>query len=230
MYVIYSPKGRAGEYGKLACNIYLRCEHKCLYCYCPQALRITREEFFKAPVPRLDFLKKLEVDARALNKKGIKENIFLSFIGDPYQPINDKYHLTRDAIQMLHHYGMRVTILTKGGKRAEQDFDLLGPKDAFATTLTLVTSTQSVSQASGGGSWPRVGVPAPVASRKQPRAASAPISWIVSVCRPSSHSLPASTCALRQACVPVEARSHANHDRAPLLRLLLRAQSLGPRP
>ncbi len=144
MHVIYSPKGKAEEYGKLACNIYLRCTHKCLYCYCPQALHITREEFFKAPVPRLNFLKNLEADARTLNKQGIKENIFFSFIGDPYQPINDIHQLTRQAIQILHENGFNVTILTKGGHRAERDFDLLGPGDQFAITLTFLDEKQSL--------------------------------------------------------------------------------------
>ena len=143
MNVIYSPKGRAGEYGKLACNIYLRCEHNCLYCYCPQALRITREEFTKTPVPRLNFIEHLEADARTLKKKGIKENIFLSFIGDPYQPIDEIYQLTRRAILILHSYGFNVTILTKGGLRVECDFDLYIPGDEFAATLTFLDLKKS---------------------------------------------------------------------------------------
>lgn len=149
MHVIYSPKGRAGEYGKLACNIYLSCEHKCLYCYCPQALHIAREEFIKTPVPRLSFLKNLKADAMALNKKGIKENILLSFIGDPYQPIDTEYQLTRQAILILHDLNFYVTILTKGGQRAVQDFDLLRPGDEFATTLTFLDEKKSLQWESG---------------------------------------------------------------------------------
>ncbi|GAI88116.1 unnamed protein product [marine sediment metagenome] len=68
MHVIYSPKGRAGEYGELACTIYLRCTNKCLYCYCPTILHITSEEFHQQPEERANFLTYLEEDAKKLSK------------------------------------------------------------------------------------------------------------------------------------------------------------------
>jgi DNA repair photolyase len=48
--------------------------------------------------------------------------IFLCFTCDPYQPINEKYQLTRQAIEILHENGLGVNILTKG---KITDWDLL---------------------------------------------------------------------------------------------------------
>jgi hypothetical protein len=49
---IYPPRGQAGEYAMLAANPYRGCGHKCAYCYVPRVLKITRDEFDRAAVPR----------------------------------------------------------------------------------------------------------------------------------------------------------------------------------
>ena len=51
--------------------------------------------------------------------------------------------ITRSTILKLHKHGLNVVILTKGGKRSMRDFDILGPGDAYATTLTLLDPRQS---------------------------------------------------------------------------------------
>lgn len=55
---------------------------------------------------------------------------------DPYQQIEEEYQLTRQAIQILHSCELSVMILTKGGRRAERDFDVLTDNDRFGVTLT----------------------------------------------------------------------------------------------
>jgi DNA repair photolyase len=67
----------------------------------------------------------------------------LCFTCDPYQPIDEKYRLTGKAIRILHYHNLEVQILTKGGKRAEQDFDLLTSSDYFGVTLTNLDDTMS---------------------------------------------------------------------------------------
>ena len=69
--------------------------------------------------------------------------MLLSFTTDPYQPLDEEIGLTRRAIELLHGHGMFVEVLTKGGMRAARDFDLLGPKDAFASTLTFLDEGRS---------------------------------------------------------------------------------------
>lgn len=135
--VIYEPKGRAEEYCPLAINLYKGCGHGCIYCYAPNATYTDRQKFGKA-TPRPGIIKRMETDIPKAAADGAKGNVLLCFTCDPYQPINDIHDLTRQAIQILHANGFKVTILTKGGHRAIKDFDLLGPGDEFATTLTLL--------------------------------------------------------------------------------------------
>ena len=133
--VIYEPKGKAGEYSKLAVNFYSGCGHRCEYCYAPSFMRTPRETF-NQPTPRKDILQKIKQDATLLQKEHESRPVLLSFTCDPYQPVDEYHQLTRQTIQILHHHNLNVTILTKGGKRAERDFDLLTHDDSFEVTLT----------------------------------------------------------------------------------------------
>jgi DNA repair photolyase len=143
--VIYQPKGPAGEYGELAVNPYLNCTHGCTYCYCPQFLHKTREEFFRTPTPRKDFLKNLEKDCKKLAAVNAPISpIFLSFIGDCYQPFEAEAKITRRTIEIIKQFGLNFTILTKAGELAQRDFDLYGPGDTFGTTLTFVNELDSL--------------------------------------------------------------------------------------
>ena len=141
--VIYEPRGRAGEYCPLAVNLYRGCSHGCLYCFAPDATFIDRQEFKKA-TPRQDIIEKLTKDAVKAVADGAKGNVLLCFTCDPYQPIDEIYQLTRRAILILHSHCFNVTILTKGGRRAEVDFDILLPGDEFATTLTFLDNAKSL--------------------------------------------------------------------------------------
>lgn len=133
--IIYAPAGQAGEYSPLATNPYRGCGHKCAYCYVPNVLRMTREEFDAGAVPRKDFLKALEKDARKYQALGITEQVMLSFTTDPYHPGDNR--LTRQVIETLQAHGLGICTLTKGGDRALRDIDLFRPgRDAFASTLT----------------------------------------------------------------------------------------------
>lgn len=138
--LIYQPRGRAREYAALACNVYRGCDHACEYCYAPAATFRDRGQFARSTDRGPDFLARLEREARALAPS---EPILLCFTCDPYQSLDEQLGLTREAIKILHDASHIVHILTKGGSRALRDADLLGPRDAFATTLTLLDDRAS---------------------------------------------------------------------------------------
>src|SRR5271157_4320803 len=132
--MIYEPKGRAREYAALACNVYSGCDHRCTYCYAPAATFRDATDFGISKV-RPDFLRKLNAESEQLHTT---EHILLSFTCDPYQRIDETAGMTRATIKALHAAGLHVQVLTKGGTRALRDLSLFTPKDAFATSLTLL--------------------------------------------------------------------------------------------
>ncbi len=141
--VIYEPRGKASEYSQLAVNLYSGCSHQCEYCYAPAFLHTTKEKFHQ-PVPRKDIIPKITADARRLQLAHETRAVLLCFTCDPYQPIDQQYQLSRQAIEVLHSYNLDVMILTKGGQRAERDFDLLTGNDWFGVTLTNLDDAVSM--------------------------------------------------------------------------------------
>jgi len=142
MSVIYSPSGRAKEYSLLACNLFAGCVHGCEYCYAPQTLHVTPEQFRADAKPRPGILEKLRKEAPKLH--GTDKRVLLCFTSDPYQPEDIEVGVTRQALRILREYDIPFQVLTKGGMRAARDFDLYGPNDAFATTLTFISKHRSL--------------------------------------------------------------------------------------
>jgi DNA repair photolyase len=136
MKIIYHPKGRAAEYGSLAANLRRGCTHGCVYCYVPAVLRIARDKFHAASKPIPAALRDFAEDCRTLAALGNTDPIHLSFTCDPYTPEDIQDQQTRQALQAAHRHGQTVNVLTKGGARAQRDFDLLGKGDIFGVTLT----------------------------------------------------------------------------------------------
>ena len=133
----YEPKGKAREYSPYALNLYMECYHGCRYCYAPSAIRKSAETYTRVATPRRDIVRKLEND---LKYSVPKEQILLSFIGDPYGPASDDNAVTRDVLEVLLKYKAPVAILTKGGKRCLRDLDLFrefGEHIQVGATLTF---------------------------------------------------------------------------------------------
>lgn len=128
---IYEPRGRAREYGQLALNIYTGCNHGCIYCYAPKVLRKSSEQFREVQ-PRQGIV---EAVKRQLKREAITgKTIHLCFTCDPY-PARIDTTPTRAIIEAIKNSGNHVQILTKGGYRAERDFDLLDCDDWFGVTI-----------------------------------------------------------------------------------------------
>jgi len=143
MSIIYKTSGRAREYFDLAANLYTGCDHACRYCYGADVTHKDPTEFFRYPRPRDGVLLQLEKDAARLAKNYEARHILLSFVTDPYQPLEDKLKITRRALQILRRHNLNVAILTKGGFRATRDFDLLTNLDLFGVTLTFMDPCRS---------------------------------------------------------------------------------------
>ena len=137
MDIIYEPQGAAREYSSLALNIYKGCEHACKYCFGPSALMKKRDHYNGDANPKKAILNRVRKDTQYLAKNNINDEILLSFIGDPYQPAEKEYRLTSKVLEILIEHNRPFTVLTKGGTRAVNDFDLFAsyPKSRFGTSL-----------------------------------------------------------------------------------------------
>jgi DNA repair photolyase len=142
MQAITESKGAAKEYNRLSCNLCFGCSHACDYCYAAKmAVRFgwfkSIQDFQQKPFPREGIIEALEKDAKKWSKKAPGEFVLLSFMTDPYQePLNSKYKLARQAIEILHKYDLGVNILTKG---IITDFDLLGKRRELSKVGITIT-------------------------------------------------------------------------------------------
>lgn len=128
---IYVPKGAAKEYGDYALNIYTGCPHKCFYCYAPRVLHKHKEDFHKSVEPRKNIVEETKKQIERGNIHG--KTIHLCFTCDPY-PCGVDSTVTREIIKVIKDNDNNVQILTKNGKDAMRDFDLLDSNDWFGIT------------------------------------------------------------------------------------------------
>jgi len=109
-------------------NPYRGCEHGCIYCYARPS------HAYLELSPGLDFETKLfaktnaaEVLRETLAKPGYQPSpIALGANTDCYQPIERKYRITRQILEVLAECEHPVTMVTKSAL-IERDLDLLGP-------------------------------------------------------------------------------------------------------
>ncbi|WP_108886203.1 PA0069 family radical SAM protein [Pseudoprimorskyibacter insulae] len=109
-------------------NPYRGCEHGCIYCFA----RPTHA--FLGLSPGLDFETRLV--ARPGIAKGLEKELrskryscaplSIGSNTDPYQPIEKRYALMRDILEVLDRFNHPVAIVTKG-TLVERDIDLLAP-------------------------------------------------------------------------------------------------------
>ena len=109
-------------------NPYRGCEHGCIYCYARPS------HAYLELSPGLDFETKLFAKTNAaellraeLAKPGYQPSpIALGANTDCYQPIERKYRITRQILEVLAETNHPVTIVTKSAL-VERDLDILGP-------------------------------------------------------------------------------------------------------
>lgn len=142
MSLIYIPKGKAREYSPLALNVYTGgCEHACDYCYCANIQAWTR-------TPNVRQLAGLSRDAAAAD-----EQVLLSFMSDPYQPLESTARNTLAALTVLRAHRCSVAILTKGGTRCLRDLELFKAwpesRIKIGATLTFLDPAKSITHEPG---------------------------------------------------------------------------------
>ena len=148
MAAIYEPQGAAREYSPLALNYIRGCDHGCVYCYVPIMMKRFDKGYEHSNVYIKEEKKLLkEVETSAKKFAGSPKQVFLSFTTDPYSTFNQNTKLTRRVLEMLLHYQIPVSILSKGGMRVLEDLDVIlkfGPNIQVGASLTFTSLADSM--------------------------------------------------------------------------------------
>ena len=108
-------------------NLYRGCTHNCVYCDGRAEGYYVDGEFGKDVTVKTNAIDLLR---RALDPKGKRKPLKRSYImlgggvGDSYQPVEKKYRLSRQALQVIYDYGFPVHILTKS-TLVKRDLDII---------------------------------------------------------------------------------------------------------
>jgi len=138
MKYIYGPTGMAREYSPLALNIYSGgCGHGCSYCYCGHG-----SIWGNVAHPR-----NLRQNVLAADAAQAARQVLLSFLSDPYGPIEMAARHTLAALRVLHENRCTVAVLTKGGTRCLRDIELFRTwpdrRIQIGATLTFASASES---------------------------------------------------------------------------------------
>lgn len=101
-------------------NPYRGCQHNCAYCYAPNVLRMPREHWGDDLKVKKNIALVLAHELKT-KKFGV---VGISTVTDPYQPLEQKYKLTRFCLEQLMQYEFPVHIQTKSAL-VIRDIDLL---------------------------------------------------------------------------------------------------------
>jgi DNA repair photolyase len=122
-------------------NPYTGCQHNCSYCYARFMRRFTGHkepwgQFVDVKANAPDLLK-VEITRK---KKG---KIWISGVCDPYQPLEAKYKLTRQCLEILAQINWPVIIQTRS-PLILRDMDILKKGRDFEAGFSITTADDSI--------------------------------------------------------------------------------------
>jgi len=123
-------------------NPYTGCQHNCLYCYAHFMKRFSGHK-----EPWGDFVD-VKVNAPELLRRDILHRkmgrVWVSGVCDPYQPLEARYRLTRQCLEILAQNGWPVTIQTRS-PLVLRDIDiLLQGGSSFEAGFSVTTADDDV--------------------------------------------------------------------------------------
>lgn len=141
-------------------NPYRGCEHGCVYCFARPShayYGLSPGQDFETQLQRkADAGRHLEAELRHPGYRPAP--VTLGANTDPYQPIEKRYRVTREILEVLAEYRHPVSIVTKG-TLVERDIDLLSAMARWNGAAVMVSVT-SLDPAIKRGLEPRAASPA----------------------------------------------------------------------
>jgi DNA repair photolyase len=119
-------------------NPYRGCQHACAYCYVPNVLRINRGDWGSFVDVKMNIPTVLSKELRT-KKPGV---VGISTVTDPYQPVENKYKLTRFCLEQLLIRDFPVHIQTKSDL-VTRDIDLISKFSDIEVMFSIATLNDS---------------------------------------------------------------------------------------
>src|SRR5512143_2498872 len=122
-------------------NPYTGCQHNCLYCYARFMKRFTghREpwgEFVDVKINAPELLR------REITRKK-PDTVWVSGVCDPYQPLEGKYRLTRQCLEILAAHDWPVVVQTRS-PLVLRDLDILKKGKHFEVGFSITTADDRI--------------------------------------------------------------------------------------
>jgi len=123
-------------------NPYVGCLHGCVYCYARFMKRFTGHDELWGHF--LDVkINAPKVLAKELARKPKRGMVLLGSVTDAYQPVEQKFRITRAILEILLQYDFPVSVLTKSNL-VVRDIDLFKQFSKYEVGLTITTTNQGV--------------------------------------------------------------------------------------
>lgn len=126
-------------------NPYVGCEHACVYCYARFMRRFTghaEEQWGDFVDVKINAPEILE---RELSRNPKRGTVLLGSVCDAYQPVEEKYKITRAILEVLLKHDFPVSILTKADL-VIRDIDLLKQLSDCSVGLTITTLEEEITR------------------------------------------------------------------------------------
>lgn len=122
-------------------NPYTGCQHNCSYCYARFMKRFTGHsepwgEFVDVKINAPDLLR------QEITKKK-RDRVWISGVCDPYQPLESKYRLTRQCLEILAQNNWPITVQTRS-PLVLRDLDILKGGREFEVGLSITTADDNI--------------------------------------------------------------------------------------
>ena len=122
-------------------NPYVGCQHACTYCYARFMKRFTGHkepwgQFVDVKINAADLLKK-EITRKKPGK------VWMSGVCDPYQPLEKRYELTRQCLEILAQNDWAVVIQTRS-PLILRDLDILKTGKHFDAGFSITTADEHI--------------------------------------------------------------------------------------
>lgn len=137
-----SALSRSRIYGvDYSVNPYLGCQHSCVYCYA----RFMKK--YRSHIERWGEFVDIKINMPQIISRELSKSkrglVLVSSVTDPYQPIEEKYELTRKTLQRLLIYNFPISILTKSALVA-RDVDILRNFSECEIGITITSLDEKV--------------------------------------------------------------------------------------